>query len=122
MKHLNLLLLLLVLFSFFAQAQKSEKVKKVKLPSGIVMKDNTVTFSDKYTISETDHGAEIKYRQPKDNEPGVIGSFECECKGEPKGGCKLITTESSMTCANSTCNSCKMTAVIQYKKLSRRIQ
>ncbi len=111
MKQIFLLLLLIFVVTLGVSAQQTKKEKPVKLPRGIVMKDNRVTVSDKYLIEKTEKGAQILYRKKRGSGGmGIFASFSCLCKDS--GSCLLSTSENELRCFPDVCSSCQLKITI----------
>ena len=85
---------------------------KMSLPQGTYLKKNKVMIKKGYVIEKVSKNrATIR----KMNNTGITGSFDCTCNGND-GGCDVITTPSSVSCAVSTCkSSCYMITTIPGK-------
>jgi hypothetical protein len=100
---------LLMLFSFAAFAATATKVE---LPQGAYVKNHKVFVKKGFVVEKVSKNRAV-IRKMRGN--GITGSFDCTCNGND-GGCDVITTPTSVSCAVSTCkSSCYMITTIPGK-------
>ncbi len=121
MRQFLFLLSIICLATLGVSAQQTQKDKKVKLPRGIVIKDNQLTVSDKYLIEKTDKGAQIMYRKRNGGGLGTTGVLNCDC-ASGNGGCSLDILGGGAKCGESGCQKCDMVVIINSSKRTTTIQ
>lgn len=115
---MRLVLILITVLSFFlsgaASAQEKTSAIQVKgtTPQGVVIKKNKVIAKKGY-VFEKQSDTRVVSRM-RGGSGGITGEFDCTCNGE-QGGCSVVTTPNSVTCASSGCNSCYMIVTIPDK-------
>lgn len=84
---------------------------KGNLPQGVVVKNNMVTVKKGYVLKKVSK-SRVNVMALRRGGNGITGSFDCTCNGND-GGCDVITTPTSVSCALSTCkSSCYMITTI----------
>lgn len=107
----SILALLLLTISFSAYAALST-TDKTALPQGTYVKNHKVMVKKGFTIEKVSKNRAV-IRMRRNN--GITGSFDCTCNGND-GGCDVITTPTSVSCAVSSCkSSCYMITTIPGK-------
>jgi|GEM_PF-3602369 len=95
----------------WAAQSKNKMIVKGKLPQGIVIKNNQITLKKGYYFEKVSK-SRVNIMARTRGGTGITGSFDCTCNGE-SGGCDVITTPTSVSCATSTCkSSCYMITTI----------
>lgn len=85
---------------------------KAGLPEGVTIKENKVTLKEGYTFEKVSNSKVNVLGRMRGGGTGVTGSFDCTCNGN-NGGCDIITTPTSVSCATGTCkSSCYMITTI----------
>ena len=106
-KSMFALFLMTLSFSVYAI-----NANKMVLPKGTYVKKHKVMVKKGFVIEKTSKSTAVIKRM-SDN--GITGSFDCTCNGND-GGCDVITTPTSVSCALSTCkSSCYMITTIPGK-------
>lgn len=105
----SILALLLIALSFTVYAANTNKIT---LPQGAYVKGTKVMVKKGFVIEKVSKSRAVIKRM---NNNGITGSFDCTCNGND-GGCDVITTPTSVSCALSTCkSSCYMITTIPGK-------
>jgi hypothetical protein len=114
--RMRLLLMFICLFGLVnlsvAKDMSSQIQVKTKVPEGVVIKKNKVTVKKGYVIEKQSNNKAIA--RMSGGKGGITGEFDCTCNGE-QGGCSVVTTPNSVTCASSGCSSCYMIVTIPDK-------
>lgn len=93
----------------FAAQMGSKLTVTGALPKGVMIHNNKVMVKKGYTIEKVSKNRVNIMRRGRG---GITGSFDCTCNGND-GGCDVITTPTSVSCAVSTCkSSCYMITTI----------
>lgn len=84
-----------------------------KIPQGAAINHNKIVVQKGYVIKKVSRHRAVMMRRMQG---GITGSFDCTCNGND-GGCDVVTTPNSVTCASSTCkSSCYMITTIPGPK------
>lgn len=82
---------------------------KSKTPQGVTITKNRVIAKKGYTIEKVSKHKAIA--RMSGGRGGLTGEFDCTCNGS-EGGCSVVTTPNSVTCAATTCRNCMMIVTI----------
>lgn len=81
-------------------------------PTGVVIQKDKVISKKGYVFEKVSNTRAVS--RMRGGKGGLTGEFDCTCNGE-QGGCSVVTTPNSVTCASSGCNSCYMIVTIPDK-------
>ena len=115
---MRLFLVLLCTFSlllsnaFSVQTKTSSIEVKDTVPKGVVITKEKAIAKRGYIFEKQSNTRAIS--RMRGGSGGITGEFDCTCNGE-QGGCSVVTTPNSVTCASSGCNSCYMIVTIPDK-------
>jgi hypothetical protein len=93
-------------------------LKNKEVPQGVFIKKNKVLVKKGFYFEKVSKSrVNILARKAG---IGITGSFDCTCNGT-SGGCDVIVTGSSVSCAKSSCNSsCYMIVTIPGNPVLQR--